>query len=157
MQNTTRGVLAEFLVATALGAHDRPREDWENYDLETSVNGRPITIEVKSSAERQSWEGEPRSFHKFDIGKTEDSYGKRPGKRRWSDVFVFCILKNRDATNQAEALDTGNWVFLILPADTLDRERPTRRVFVKGRFMNLARYQAAMLAWPTRLLRWRGC
>ena len=33
MNNTTRGILAEFLVAAALGLHKEPREEWKEYDL----------------------------------------------------------------------------------------------------------------------------
>ena len=124
MSNTQRGVLAEFLVATALGVHDTPREEWENVDLTADVNGRRTRIEVKSSAERQSWKGRPGGFHEFDIRRTKDSWGKVAGERRWADIYVFGILKNLHATSQLEALDTQNWEFLVLPTTTLEQRRP---------------------------------
>ena len=124
MSNSQRGVLAEFLVATALGVHDTPREEWENVDLEANLNGRRIRIEVKSSAERQSWKCTPSSFHEFDIRRTEDSWGEVAGTRRWADIYVFAILKNLLATSQLEALDARNWEFLVLPTTTLERKRP---------------------------------
>ncbi|QHC65725.1 hypothetical protein GSU68_03410 [Rathayibacter sp. VKM Ac-2759] len=49
--NNTRGYLAEFLVARALGLNDVRRIEWEAYDLE--FDG--ITIEVKSTAPLQAW------------------------------------------------------------------------------------------------------
>ena len=119
MENTTRGPLAEFLVAAALGVLDQPQKNWENWDLELRLNGRCIKIEVKSKAERQSWKCRPSVSHTFNISKTEDSWGAESGKRRWSDIYVFCILRNRDATEQSEALDTASWTFLILPTATL--------------------------------------
>lgn len=33
LSNTLRGVLAEFIVATALGCAHRPRTEWDAYDL----------------------------------------------------------------------------------------------------------------------------
>ena len=100
MENTTRGPLAEFLVAAALGVQDKPQKNWENYDLLMPRNGRCVKIEVKSSAERQSWRCKPVASHSFDIKKTEDSNQYESGKRRWSHVYVFCILRNRHATDQ---------------------------------------------------------
>src|SRR5918993_183824 len=53
LNNTTRGVLAEFLVATALGIPTAGvREPWAAYDLETQDG---LKVEVKSSAYLQSW------------------------------------------------------------------------------------------------------
>jgi len=53
LNNTTRGVLAEFLVASAL---DIPttgvRDPWAAFDLQT-IDG--LKIEVKSAAYLQSW------------------------------------------------------------------------------------------------------
>ena len=132
MSNTERGVLAEFLVAIALGVQDQPREEWGNFDLEATLNGRRTRLEVKSSAERQSWKGKPRSYHSFHIGKTGDSWGELSGKRRWADVYVFCILKNLHATSQLQALDSRNWEFLVLPTATIERERPEQKTIRAG-------------------------
>lgn len=132
MENTQRGVLAEFLVAAALGVHGAAREEWGNYDLEAEMDGRRIGIEVKSSAERQSWQGPPAGFHEFDIRRTEDSWGTVPGVRRWADVYVFCILRNRDAAAHLEALDTGNWEFLVLETAVIERKRPDQKSIRAG-------------------------
>lgn len=132
MDNTQRGVLAEFLVAVALGVHRTPRTEWGNYDLQADLDGSCIKIEVKSSAERQSWRGKPRGFHQFDIRKTEDSWGVEPGVRRWADVYVFCILKNLHATSQLEALNVRNWEFLVLATDEIDRQRSDQRSIRAG-------------------------
>jgi hypothetical protein len=51
--NTTRGRLAEFIVASAMNIDlSVPREEWSAWDL-TSPEG--IRIEVKSVAYLQSW------------------------------------------------------------------------------------------------------
>jgi len=53
LSNTTRGTLAEFIVAMAMDIDlSNFREEWDAYDLETK-NG--IKIEVKTSAYLQSW------------------------------------------------------------------------------------------------------
>ncbi|MCY4095766.1 MAG: hypothetical protein OXG05_11670 [Gammaproteobacteria bacterium] len=137
MDNTQRGVLAEFLVAAALDIHRTPREEWGNIDLELQLHGRPIKIEVKSSSERQSWAGKPSGFHQFDIRRTEDSEGKTTGSRRWADVYVFCILKNRHSVIQTDALDTEKWEFLVLPTQTLEKLRTNQKSIRKGPLLEL--------------------
>ena len=52
LNNTHRGVLAEFLVHSALETKDVARADWLPFDL-TSPSG--LRIEVKSSAYLQAW------------------------------------------------------------------------------------------------------
>lgn len=59
--NTTRGLLAEFLVAKAVGA-EQPPPDWHEYDVETPAGTR---VEVKSSAYVQAWAQRRRSAIKF--------------------------------------------------------------------------------------------
>ena len=60
--NTTRGVLAEYIVAAALGLHETKRVAWNQYDLEidgAEIDGAEtdrVGIEVKSAAYVQSWE-----------------------------------------------------------------------------------------------------
>jgi hypothetical protein len=56
-ENTTRGVLAEFFVARAVGAEAKMRVGWDNYDVRTPSG---IRVEVKSSAYLQSW---PQRVH----------------------------------------------------------------------------------------------
>src|SRR5262245_32649081 len=51
MSNATRGILAEFIVATALGVTGEIREEWAPVDLK--YNG--VTIEVKASGYLQAW------------------------------------------------------------------------------------------------------
>jgi hypothetical protein len=51
-ENTTRGVLAEFLVASALGIVGDVKAAWEPYDLKTYSG---IRIEVKASGYLQAW------------------------------------------------------------------------------------------------------
>src|SRR3954466_1779303 len=51
--NTVRSLLAEYLVARALGATSRPRVEWDPFDVLTPDG---IKVEVKSGAYLQAWE-----------------------------------------------------------------------------------------------------
>lgn len=65
LNNTLRGALAEFIVASAVGIDTtKAREDWTAYDLLTE-SGRKI--EVKCSAYLQSWNTEKLSRVQFSI------------------------------------------------------------------------------------------
>ena len=119
LDNTSRGIVAEFLVAAALGLTHKPRIEWGSHDLEL----RPgVTIEVKSWAFYQSWRQKQRSAIKFSIARR-----KRwcPEAQRWSDkaarwakLYVFCVLEGCDP------LDTSTWEFLVLRTTVLDDKRP---------------------------------
>jgi hypothetical protein len=70
--NTVRGVLAEYLVAFALGRTDERRKNWDNYDVR-SPSG--VTVEVKASGYLQAW---PQRRH------SQPQFGS-VAARRWSD------------------------------------------------------------------------
>ena len=115
MDNTARGMLAEFLVATAVGKHETPRVEWERFDVITPSG---VTIEVKSAAAIQSWKQTVPTPIQFAIGprqgwdpKTGQS-ASRP--RRWADLYVFCVL------DDADPLDLDKWQFYVLPRTVLD-------------------------------------
>ena len=68
VSNATRGVLAEYLVAQALGvAGDNIRKEWASYDLKTLDGTR---VEVKSAAYIQSWHQDQLSRITFRVPKT---------------------------------------------------------------------------------------
>lgn len=59
MTNTARGILAEFLVAKAVGDERPTRLEWDNFDVLTPEG---VKIEVKTSALLQAaflWPGDP--------------------------------------------------------------------------------------------------
>ncbi len=59
MQNTTRGILAEYIVAALLEIDQQVRNPWFAYDLEYS-DGR--TIEIKTMSILQAWK-QKNSIH----------------------------------------------------------------------------------------------
>jgi len=113
MSNALRGVLAEYIVAKALGSDPEPRIQWDAYDL-TTPDGL-TTIEVKSSGYLQSWDQEQDSVLRFDIARKQvwdEEKGKRSGKAvRFADIYVFCIFSATDRTS-ADPLDLKQWFFL---------------------------------------------
>lgn len=70
--NTQRGVLAEFLVALALGRTETRRKPWDNHDV-TTASG--LRVEVKASGYLQSWAQRTHSQLSFGrvIGRTWDA------------------------------------------------------------------------------------
>lgn len=125
LTNTTRGVLAEYIVAKALGTLDRKRVEWDNYDLR--VDG--IGVEVKSAAYVQSWPARPSTIA-FGIGPTKgwdastNTYAASAG--RSADVYVFCLLNGTDR-ERVDPLDVTQWTFYVLPTSVIDREVPMQK------------------------------
>src|SRR5687767_12610590 len=80
VSNTMRGILDEFIVASALGitkGGGSVRSEWDAYDLLTSGG---IRIEVKSAAYLQSWYHQKLSTISFGIrptSKWEDETNRR--------------------------------------------------------------------------------
>ena len=125
LSNATRGVLAEFIVAQALGvAEARVRDEWGPYDLETSQG---IKIEVKSAAYVQSWYQSKFSDITFKVPKTKawnyETNRQEDVAKRQADVYVFALLAHRDQST-IDPLDVSQWEFYVLPTAVLDdRER----------------------------------
>ena len=68
ISNATRGILAEFIVAQAIGvAKEGVREEWAAFDL---VSKEGTKIEVKSAAYLQSWQQKDFSKITFRTPKT---------------------------------------------------------------------------------------
>jgi len=59
LANTTRGVLAEYIVAKALGTLDTKRVEWDKYDLRVDGIGVEVKIgclrAIVRRSERRRW------------------------------------------------------------------------------------------------------
>lgn len=136
LTNTTRGLLAEYIVAKALGALKAKRVEWDNVDVK--IGG--IRVEVKSAAYVQSWKQAGPSVISFDIGpKTgwdagADTYAASPG--RSAHVYVFCLLKGTD-NQPLDPLDVGQWTFYVLATSVLNREVPVQKTIRLGPLIDL--------------------
>ena len=124
--NVLRGVLAEYIVAKALGIETDVRRSWEPYDL-TTPSG--IKIEVKSAAYLQSWYHKKYSTISFGIKQTRaydpDTNTFADEIKRQADVYVFCLLKHKDKST-LDPLDLDQWEFYILEASVLNEKYSAR-------------------------------
>jgi hypothetical protein len=112
--NALRGMLAEYIVATAVDRAEDVRMQWDAYDILTKDG---IKIEVKSGAYIQSWTQAKHLNIVFGIQPTQTwdaELKKRTNKRmRQADVYVFCVLKHQNK----ETVDPQNmaqWDFYVL-------------------------------------------
>ena len=128
--NTLRGVLAEYIVAKALGTLNTKRVEWDKYDLR--VDG--IGVEVKSAAYVQSWGTQPSTIS-FDISPTigwdasTNTYAA--SAERSAAVYVFCLLTGTNREH-VDPLDVAQWKFYVLSTSELDRQVPEQKTIRLG-------------------------
>lgn len=133
VDNTQRGIFAEFIVGIAVGdisIANGVRDGWGNYDLTSSSGAK---IEVKSAAYVQTWYQEKESSISFNISKklswdpATDQYSEKP--TRPADVYVFCLLTHRaaDSVENLDPLNVMQWEFYVLSTSILDRHLPERQ------------------------------
>ena len=122
INNTTRGFLAEFLVAKALNNTETPRVEWDAYDAETEDG---ITVEVKSASYIQTWKQKKYSKISFGVAKTKawdaENNTHSDKKKRQADVYVFCLL-NHNNQETLNPMDLSQWSFFIISTNRLDKE-----------------------------------
>lgn len=138
--NTMRGVMAEFLVASSftIGStlpRSQMRTNWLPYDV-TSPTGR--RIEVKSAAYIQSWTPEDvYSQIKFDIGKklawNGSSYASKPDRN--CDLYVFCVFTA--LTKDVSVLNLDYWDFYVLPTSVLNEKVPEQKSIALSSLLKL--------------------
>ncbi|MGW3007472.1 hypothetical protein ACWC9R_01335 [Streptomyces sp. NPDC001219] len=136
--NTMRGVLAEYLVATALGAATGTRTEWDTVDIRTPEEWR---VEVKSAAYLQSWAQSQLSEISFSIAPAS-GWDAHTGTTsadvlRRSDVYVFCLLHHQDKQT-LDPLDLDQWTFYVLPTRVLDERCPSQKTIRLSRLERLS-------------------
>ena len=120
MNNTTRGVLAEFLVAAALNLNlKRPRDAWAKFDL----TYRDPPLEVKSASYHQRWSQDKLSRISFSVRKTRawDPETNKQAKtsKRQAFAYVLCLLAEKQREN-VDPLDLDQWQFWAVSTDFFD-------------------------------------
>ena len=121
--NTHRGLLAQFIVAKALGDRREAVDTWEPYDV---VAADGTKVEVKSAAYVQSWSQRKYSRISFGIARSR-AWNPRTGDWegsdaiRHADVYVFSLLTEKDKT-KVDPLDLQQWEFYVLSTAVLDSE-----------------------------------
>ena len=124
--NTTRGVVAEFIVARAVGGATGVRDPWAAYDV-TAADGT-TRIEVKARAYLQCWPSDPKSPKTFEFSATKPwscelgRYTSATPEHN-ADVYVAALLATRDRA-KVNPLDLDQWQFYVLPrADVVSRTK----------------------------------
>jgi len=137
VSNTTRGILAEYIVANALGLADGVRAAWDAFDLLTKDG---IKIEVKSAAYLQSWYHKKLSAITFGIRPTRlwDASTNRLATelKRQADIYVFCVLDHKEK-DSLDSLNLDQWEFYILRASILDEKFPTQKTIGLGGLLKM--------------------
>ena len=131
--NTTRGRLAEFIVAQALGVADGTRNEWEAFDLTTSSG---MSIEIKSCAYLQSWKQNKLSPIVFNVPKTRTWNSTATAmsltSERQAKLYIFAILVHQDK-GTVNPLDLDQWHFYLLPTRVLnERTRSQHSITLKS-------------------------
>jgi hypothetical protein len=121
VSNAARGVLAEYLVAKAVGVDTaRVRDGWASYDLQTPAG---VRIEVKSAAYLQSWRQAKPSAILFSTRPVRawdpETNELAAEPRRHADVYVFALHAHRDKAT-LDPLDVAQWRFYVLPTRVLN-------------------------------------
>ena len=128
LDNTARGILAEFLVTTALNGlvEQRPRVEWDAYDILAEIQGREVSVEVKSSSRVQSWQQHEHSSPRFGIAPTSKwdadtgEYSDRPLR---ADIYVFCLFTATNVEAHAAAVNVDDWRFRVVPGSELPGQK----------------------------------
>lgn len=135
VSNRNRGILAEFLVASALGATHEPRQEWDDVDVRTRDG---LRVEVKSASYVQTWKQRRPSTIQFGIEATKgwdartNEYSTE--RRRWADIYVFCVL-GTESSVEVDPTDLDTWRFFVLPTEVLDRAAPGQKTITLGSLM----------------------
>ena len=120
--NASRGVLAEFLVAQAMGISTGVKSGWEPYDLELPTGCK---VEVKTSGHLQSWATKELSEIKYSglkaklFNNVTDKYSETPTFN--ADVYVFC-KQSATQHNDYDVLNLDQWQFYVAPVSYLKRK-----------------------------------
>ena len=127
VSNSERGILAEYLVRCAVHAPSPCRIEWDAVDV---ISPEGIRIEVKSSANLQTWKQEKLSRIQFDIApknawdSVENSYASQ--RIRSADVYVFCLFNSKDP-DTANPMDLAQWEFYVLATSVLNELVPKQK------------------------------
>lgn len=119
-ENTTRGILAQYIVAWAIGDERNLYDSWQSYDSVTPSGKR---IEVKATASAQIWEyGKENRKPRFEI--TEKAYYTHEAGLDWTNIdfhaniYVLCHYKHED-DDTMDATNLSHLEFWVLTKEQL--------------------------------------
>lgn len=141
MSNATRGLLAEFIVAKALGISTSDvRDEWAPFDLVTQEGTK---IEVKSSGYLQSWAQTKLYVGNFNVPATR-KWSSETGQMatqptREADVYVFALHKHKDKAT-VNPTDVEQWEFYVLGTRSLEARKSSHYSVALLRKINAGPY-----------------
>jgi hypothetical protein len=116
-----RSILAEYLVALALGRAGERRRPGDGCDVVTESG---LRVEVKASGYLQNWSQRAHSKPAFGrvAGRTWDAAADVFGAHREirADVFVFAVQTCLDP-DLYDALEVSQWEFYVVPGAEVER------------------------------------
>jgi hypothetical protein len=121
VSNATRGRLAEYIVARALGiAEDGVRDEWAAYDLITPEGFR---IEVKSAAYLQSWYQRQHSSVLFNVCPTRawdpETNLRAAESKRQAQIYVLALLAHQEKAT-LDPMNLDQWLFYVISCHALN-------------------------------------
>lgn len=137
LSNATRGMLAEYIVATALGASGGVRTEWDAFDILLEMG---VRVEVKSGAYLQTWFHKRLSRIVFNIApsrawdSTTGLYAEQT--KRQADVYVFALLRHLDKES-VDPMDLDQWVFSVLSTGVLNERLPSQKTLSLSALLRL--------------------
>jgi hypothetical protein len=133
VSNATRGVLAEYIVARALGIGINDiRHEWDAFDLQLPSG---LKIEVKSASYLQSWAQKKYSNISFGV-KARLHWDYETNKQselaeRPADVYIFALLHHKDKAT-IDPLDVSQWSFFVLETEVINSRKRSQHSITLG-------------------------
>lgn len=131
-ENTTRGVFAEWLVGTLLGAASQVRVGWDAFDVLTPQGWK---VEVKCGAYQQAWHAPGAESAQITFGpllsRTWSPEAGAAKERTYNaDVYVFCLQMSH-YPQPFDSLDLTQWEFYVAPVAVV-RKHAYRSIGLKS-------------------------
>src|SRR5271169_532009 len=133
VSNVSRGILAEYIVARALGLAKGIRNEWDAFDLRTESG---LKVEVKSAAYVQSWFQRKLSPIVFRVGPRrlwESDTNTQGTEPKWqADVYVFAVLTHQEKST-VDPMNLDQWEFYVVGVSALkNRKRSQHSIMFKS-------------------------
>jgi len=142
VSNAMRGVLAEFLVASALGLAEGVRNQWDAFDL---LLPDGTQLEVKSAAYLQSWAHAKLSNIIFTIRPTlawsSETNQLSSELRRQADIYIFCLLDHREKTT-LDPMRLEQWKFYLVRSAVLEERHSSQKTISLASLLKLQPMEA---------------
>ncbi|HKU49920.1 MAG TPA: hypothetical protein VJP79_08220, partial [Nitrososphaera sp.] len=119
MENTTRGIVAQYIVAWAIGVDGSRHDPWRSYDLLSKEGKR---VEVKATGFLQAWDYGAAGRKPLFVLAPKLQWSKETGLAKeptWNaDIYVLCYFYWTDLKT-ADIMNLDQWKFWVFGKDEL--------------------------------------